>query len=124
MSWISLPPPQLCVLPLFQPFILVTDDWSLQYPQAEIIIGDDSAFYEKGVDGERGQKLKKAEITLNDCLACSYAVSLQPLLFIRKPANTVVLFAAVASPRPNPSLSRFSRTKRFTACSANSPYAL
>ena len=39
--------------------------------QAEIIIGEDSSFYERGVDGERGKKLKKAEITLNDCLACS-----------------------------------------------------
>ena len=39
--------------------------------QTEIVIGDDSGFYERGADGEKGKKLKKAEITLNDCLACS-----------------------------------------------------
>ncbi|GAA5867588.1 hypothetical protein JCM3774_001520 [Rhodotorula dairenensis] len=42
---------------------------------AEIIIGEDSSFYERGVDGERGKKLKKAEITLNDCLACSGCIT-------------------------------------------------
>ncbi|BGP19261.1 hypothetical protein JCM10213_008220 [Rhodosporidiobolus nylandii] len=42
---------------------------------AEIVIGEDSAFYEKKPDGEQGQKLKKAEITLNDCLACSGCIT-------------------------------------------------
>ncbi|GAA5985130.1 hypothetical protein JCM10908_002534 [Rhodotorula pacifica] len=42
---------------------------------AEIIIGEDSTFYERGADGERGKKLKKAEITLNDCLACSGCIT-------------------------------------------------
>lgn len=50
--------------------------------QAEIIIGEDSSLYEKGADGDRGKKLKKAEITLNDCLACS-CVLLSPRLFGR-----------------------------------------
>ncbi|GAA5836602.1 hypothetical protein JCM9279_000441 [Rhodotorula babjevae] len=42
---------------------------------AEIIIGEDSSLYEKGADGDRGKKLKKAEITLNDCLACSGCIT-------------------------------------------------
>ncbi|GJN93628.1 hypothetical protein Rhopal_006685-T1 [Rhodotorula paludigena] len=42
---------------------------------AEIVIGDDSGYYEKGADGEQGKKLKKAEITLNDCLACSGCIT-------------------------------------------------
>ncbi|GAA5988930.1 hypothetical protein JCM11641_002918 [Rhodosporidiobolus odoratus] len=42
---------------------------------AEVIIGEDSAFYERKADGEQGQKLKKAEITLNDCLACSGCIT-------------------------------------------------
>lgn len=29
------------------------------------------AYYEAGDKGTKGKKLKKAEITLNDCLACS-----------------------------------------------------
>ncbi|GAA5936381.1 hypothetical protein JCM1841_002923 [Sporobolomyces salmonicolor] len=41
----------------------------------EIMIGDDSGYYERGQDGERGKKLKKAEITLNDCLACSGCIT-------------------------------------------------
>lgn len=47
-------------------------------PQAEIIIGEDSGFYAKGKDGEKGKKLKKAEITLNDCLACSCVDASRP----------------------------------------------
>ncbi|GAA6063564.1 hypothetical protein JCM10212_004495 [Sporobolomyces blumeae] len=41
----------------------------------EIVLGDDSGFYERDADGERGKKLKKAEITLNDCLACSGCIT-------------------------------------------------
>lgn len=48
-------------------------------PQAEIIIGEDSGFYAKGKDGEKGKKLKKAEITLNDCLACSCVAASRPV---------------------------------------------
>lgn len=50
------------------------------FKQTEIVIGDDSGYYERGQDGEKGKKLKKAEITLNDCLACSYVfiLSLTP----------------------------------------------
>lgn len=55
--------------------------------QAEIVIGEDEAFYERRDNGEKGKKLKKAEITLNDCLACSF-VSLLPLYFLA-PADTV-----------------------------------
>ncbi|GAA6033040.1 hypothetical protein JCM8097_000114 [Rhodosporidiobolus ruineniae] len=42
---------------------------------AEIVIGEDAAFYEKKPDGGEGTKLKKAEITLNDCLACSGCIT-------------------------------------------------
>ncbi|GAA5874045.1 hypothetical protein JCM8547_004814 [Rhodosporidiobolus lusitaniae] len=42
---------------------------------AEIVIGEDEAFYEKKSDGGQGKKLKKAEITLNDCLACSGCIT-------------------------------------------------
>ncbi|GAA5918321.1 hypothetical protein JCM6882_008213 [Rhodosporidiobolus microsporus] len=42
---------------------------------AEIVIGEDSEFYERAEDGGRGKKLKKAEITLNDCLACSGCIT-------------------------------------------------
>jgi hypothetical protein len=63
--------PQCVAFSLSNPLIRQTIPLILGSSQAEIIIGEDSSFYERGVDGERGKKLKKAEITLNDCLACS-----------------------------------------------------
>lgn len=40
--------------------------------QTEIVIDAETrSYYEAGTDGRQGKKLKKAEITLNDCLACS-----------------------------------------------------
>ncbi|BGP34613.1 Cytosolic Fe-S cluster assembly factor nar1 [Rhodotorula toruloides] len=73
-----LAPSQACIKPVtYVPE--ESDSSALDKPSAsaaaEIIIGDDSGFYEKGEDGEKGKKLKKAEITLNDCLACSGCIT-------------------------------------------------
>ena len=41
--------------------------------QTEIVIDAEHGYYEITKEGEQtGKKLKKAEITLNDCLACSF----------------------------------------------------
>ncbi|BGO94448.1 hypothetical protein NBRC10512_001136 [Rhodotorula toruloides] len=73
-----LAPSQACIKPVTY-IPEESDSSALDKPAAsaaaEIIIGDDSGFYEKGKDGEKGKKLKKAEITLNDCLACSGCIT-------------------------------------------------
>lgn len=43
--------------------------------QTEIMIDEEHGYYEVS-KGLVGKKLKKAEITLNDCLACSYVLSI------------------------------------------------
>ncbi|GAA5915888.1 hypothetical protein JCM5296_002524 [Sporobolomyces johnsonii] len=78
-----LAPSQACIKPVTyipdeeEPF--TADPAARPTPAAvaatEIVIGDDSGYYERGQDGERGKKLKKAEITLNDCLACSGCIT-------------------------------------------------
>ncbi|GAA5935677.1 iron-sulfur cluster assembly protein NAR1 [Sporobolomyces koalae] len=76
-----LAPSQACIKPVtYVPDEDTTPSTpSLDKPTAaaatEIVIGDDSGFYERGADGEKGKKLKKAEITLNDCLACSGCIT-------------------------------------------------
>lgn len=40
--------------------------------KTQIMIDADHSYYEVGTAGIKGKKLKKAEITLNDCLACSF----------------------------------------------------
>ncbi|BGP26944.1 Cytosolic Fe-S cluster assembly factor nar1 [Rhodotorula toruloides] len=73
-----LAPSQACIKPVTY-VAEESDSSALDKPSAsaaaEIIIGEDSGFYEKGQDGEKGKKLKKAEITLNDCLACSGCIT-------------------------------------------------
>jgi hypothetical protein len=88
------------------------------FSQTEIIIGDDSGFYERGIDGEKGKKLKKAEITLNDCLACSY-VSLA--LYVRQVELTTFASTVAVSLLPSQSSSRCNLTRRFTEFWRNNP---
>ncbi len=47
---------------------------SFPHPQTEIVI-DGAGYHEAGANGGKGKKLKKAEITLNDCLACSGCIT-------------------------------------------------
>lgn len=43
----------------------------MRIQKTEIVIDSEHGYYEVGTAGMKGKKLKKAEITLNDCLACS-----------------------------------------------------
>ncbi|GAA6010896.1 hypothetical protein JCM10207_003979 [Rhodosporidiobolus poonsookiae] len=71
-----LAPSQACIKPVtYIPDEETTVDKPAAAGSAEIVIGEDSTFYEKKADGGQGKKLKKAEITLNDCLACSGCIT-------------------------------------------------
>ncbi|GAA5821693.1 hypothetical protein JCM11251_000975 [Rhodosporidiobolus azoricus] len=75
-----LAPSQACIKPVTyipeeEDKAFVEKDKPAASAAAEIVIGEDSSFYERAEDGGRGKKLKKAEITLNDCLACSGCIT-------------------------------------------------
>ncbi|GAA6050368.1 hypothetical protein JCM3770_004003, partial [Rhodotorula araucariae] len=72
---------------------------------AEIIIGEDSGLYEKGLDGEQGRKLKKAEITLNDCLACSGCITSAESVLVSLQSHEEVYRVLKEQPELTPILS-------------------
>ncbi|GAA5915962.1 iron-sulfur cluster assembly protein NAR1 [Sporobolomyces salmoneus] len=106
-----LAPSQACI----KPVTYVPDEDStpstpsLDKPAAaaatEIVIGDDSGFYERGVDGEKGKKLKKAEITLNDCLACSGCITSAESVLVTMQSHEEVYRVLTEQPELTPIVS-------------------
>ncbi|GAA5871773.1 hypothetical protein JCM16303_000860 [Sporobolomyces ruberrimus] len=106
-----LAPSQACI----KPVTYVTDEDStpstpsLDKPTAsaatEIVIGDDSGFYERGIDGEKGKKLKKAEITLNDCLACSGCITSAESVLVTMQSHEEVYRVLAEQPELTPIVS-------------------
>ncbi|GAA6005814.1 hypothetical protein JCM11491_004020 [Sporobolomyces phaffii] len=106
-----LAPSQACI----KPVTYVPDEDStpstlaLDKPAAaaatEIMIGDNSDFYERGIDGERGKKLKKAEITLNDCLACSGCITSAESVLVTMQSHEEVYRVLAEQPELTPIVS-------------------
>ncbi|GAA5999713.1 hypothetical protein JCM5350_005885 [Sporobolomyces pararoseus] len=106
-----LAPSQACI----KPVTYVPDEDStpttplLDKPAAaaatEIVIGDDSGFYERGADGEKGKKLKKAEITLNDCLACSGCITSAESVLVTMQSHEEVYRVLAEQPELTPVVS-------------------
>ncbi|BGP50858.1 Cytosolic Fe-S cluster assembly factor nar1 [Rhodotorula kratochvilovae] len=103
-----LAPSQACIKPVTY-IPEAPEPGSLDKPaaaaSAEIIIGEDSSLYEKGVNGEQGKKLKKAEITLNDCLACSGCITSAESVLVSLQSHEEVYRVLKEQPELTPILS-------------------
>ncbi|KAL8276948.1 hypothetical protein RQP46_010676 [Phenoliferia psychrophenolica] len=103
-----LAPSQLCI----KPVTLIEDtepDASTPVgpglSKTEIVIDSEHGYYEVGTAGIKGKKLKKAEITLNDCLACSGCITSAESVLVSMQSHEEVYRVLTEQPDLTPILS-------------------